>query len=70
VDQGLLERECNLDEASYFLSRTALVRTDGPGMRQWRKRLFMTLWRNAGSPIDYFRLAESRTVIMGERVEI
>lgn len=70
VDQGLLERECDLDEASYFISRTALVRTDAPGMRRWRKRLFMTLWRNAASPIEYFRLAESRTVIMGERVGI
>jgi KUP system potassium uptake protein len=70
VDQGLLERECNLAEASYFISRTALVRTNAPGMRRWRKRLFLVLWHNAASPIEYFRLAESRTVIMGERVGI
>jgi KUP system potassium uptake protein len=70
VEQGLLERECNLAEASHFLSRTALVRTNAPGMRQWRKKLFMTLWRNAASPIEYFRLAENRTVIMGEQVGI
>jgi KUP system potassium uptake protein len=70
VEQGLLERECDLEQASYFISRTALVRTNAPGMRRWRKRLFLALWHNAASPIEYFRLAESRTVIMGERVGI
>jgi KUP system potassium uptake protein len=67
---GLVERQIDFDEASYFLSRTALVRTSAPGMHRWRKRLFLVLWHNAASPIEYFRLAENRTVIMGERVNI
>ena len=70
VEQGLLEGDIDLDEASYFVSRTALVRTSAPGMRRWRKRLFLALWHNAASPIEYFRLAENRTVIMGEEVQI
>jgi KUP system potassium uptake protein len=69
-EQGLLEREVDLDEASYFVSRTALVRTAAPGLRRWRKRLFLVLWHNAASPIEYFRLSESRTVMMGEQVRI
>jgi KUP system potassium uptake protein len=68
VDQGLVERAVDLEAASYFVSRTALVRTAGAGMRPWRKRLFMILWRNAASAIEYFRLPEERTVIMGEEV--
>lgn len=68
--QGLLEREIDLDEASYFVSRTVLVRTSAPGLRRWRKRLFLALWHNAASPIEYFRLSESRTVMMGEQVRI
>jgi KUP system potassium uptake protein len=70
TEGDLLERVCDLDEASYFISRTALVRTNAPGMRRWRKRLFLVLWHNSASAIEYFRLAESRTVIMGERVGI
>jgi KUP system potassium uptake protein len=70
ADQGLVEREVDLDEASYFVSRTALVRTSGPGMWRWRKRLFLALWHNAASPVEFFRLAENRTVIMGEEVKI
>jgi KUP system potassium uptake protein len=69
-EQGLLEREVDLDEASYFVSRTVLVRTAAPGLRRWRKRLFLVLWHNAASPIEYFRLSESRTVMMGEQVRI
>jgi KUP system potassium uptake protein len=67
---GLLEREVDLDEASYFVSRSALVRTTAPGLRRWRKRLFLALWHNSASPVEYFRLAEDRTVIMGEQLRI
>jgi KUP system potassium uptake protein len=70
ADQGLLERDMDLDAASYFVSRTALVRTTAPGMRRWRKRLFLVLCHNAASPVEYFRLSENRTVIMGEEVRI
>jgi KUP system potassium uptake protein len=67
---GLLEREIDLDEASYFVSRTVLVRTSAPGLRRLRKGLFLVLWHNAASPIEFFRLSEDRTVIMGEEVRI
>jgi len=70
ANQGLLEREVDLRDASYFVSRTALVRTAAPGMHRWRKRLFLVLWHNSANPIEYFRLAENRTVIMGEEVDI
>jgi KUP system potassium uptake protein len=70
VEQGLLERDCDLATASFFISRTFLVRTPAPGLRRWRKRLFLTMWRNAASPIEYFRLPEERTVTMGEPLEI
>ena len=67
---GLLEQEIDLDEASYFVSRTVLVRTSAPGLRRLRKGLFLVLWHNAASPIEFFRLSEDRTVIIGEEVRI
>ncbi|MGZ8482159.1 MAG: potassium transporter Kup [Candidatus Limnocylindria bacterium] len=70
VAQRLLERHVDLDDASYFVSRSVLVRTSGRGMRSWRKRLFLAMWHNSASSIEYFRLAENRTVIMGEDVEL
>jgi KUP system potassium uptake protein len=69
-DQGLLEGEIDLDKASYFVSRTVLVRTNAPGLQRLRKGLFLALWHNAASPIEFFRLSENRTVIIGEEVRI
>ena len=39
-----------------------------PGMRRWRKKLFMALARNAANPVAYFGLPDDRTVVMGSHV--
>jgi KUP system potassium uptake protein len=44
--------------------------TRAPGMRMWRKRLFLAMAHNAASPAEYFRLPETRTVVMGSQVDI
>ncbi len=67
---GLLEGNCNLDEASYFLSQITIVPSDTPGMSTWRKKLFLSLAHNAANPVEYFRLPDNRTVTMGERIEL
>jgi len=64
-----LERDVNVDSASFFLSRMTIVRTDAPGMAGWRKRLFMTMARNASDPVTYFGLPDDRTVVMGSHVK-
>jgi KUP system potassium uptake protein len=67
VKRGL-EGNCDVDRASYFLSRMTIVPTDEPTMRRWRKKLFMTVARNASNPVTYFRLPDDRTVVMGSHV--
>jgi KUP system potassium uptake protein len=66
----LLEGDCDPRNARYFLSQIAIIRADTPGMSAWRKTLFITLARNAASPVGYFRLPDERTVIMGERIAL
>jgi KUP system potassium uptake protein len=68
--QGLLERNLDLEHASYFVSRIAIKPTDGPPMRPWRKRLFVAMARNATSPIDAFKLPSEKTVILGSQVAL
>jgi KUP system potassium uptake protein len=70
VDRGLLDDGVDLAAASYFASSHAVVLTSARGMRRWRKRLFLAMWRNAASPIAYFHLPADRTVIVGEEVEL
>ena len=63
-----LEGDCDVDRASYYLSRMTIVPTDAPTMRRWRKRLFMAVARNASNPVTYFKLPDDRTVVMGSHV--
>jgi KUP system potassium uptake protein len=68
--QGLLERNLDLEHASYFVSRITITPTDDPGMRPWRKNLFIAIARNASSAVDHFGLPADRTVIMGSQVAL
>jgi KUP system potassium uptake protein len=68
--RGLLERNLDLEGASYFLSRINITLCDEPEMHRWRKRLFVAMARNAASPIDHFGLPTDRTVIMGAQVTV
>ena len=68
--QGLLERNLDLEHASYFVSRITITPTDAPGMQRWRKKLFVMMARNAASPIDAFCLPGDRTVMMGSQVAV
>jgi KUP system potassium uptake protein len=70
VERGLLELDGSIDDAFYFLSRMSIVATDTPAMSQWRKKLFVTMARNAADPAEYFRLPENRTVSMSGRVDL
>jgi KUP system potassium uptake protein len=69
ADRGL-ERPIDVDGASYFVSRATIVRSDRPGMRSWRKRLFIAMARNAANPAARFCLPDERTVTMGSRIEL
>jgi KUP system potassium uptake protein len=66
LDEGM----DGLDDASFFLSRGPIRRTRAPGMRRWRKVLFLTLARNAADPAAYFGLPVDRTVTMGSPVDV
>jgi KUP system potassium uptake protein len=66
--RGLLERNLDLEHASYFVSRMTILPTAGRGLSAWRKRLFVAMARNANSPIDHFQLPIDRTVMTGSQV--
>jgi len=68
--RGLLDRNLDLEGASYFISRITISPCDVPEMRRWRKKLFVAMARNAASPIDHFGLPTERTVIMGAQVTV
>ena len=66
----MLERNLDLEHASYFVSRITITQTDDPEMPTWRKNLFIAMARNASGAIDHFGLPADRTVIMGSQVAL
>ncbi len=70
IAQGALTDVPDAADITYFLSRVTLVRGAAPGMRPWRKRLFLAMARLASSPVEHFRLPLDRTVVFGEQIEV
>lgn len=67
---GYLERNLDVEHASYYLSRITIAETEQPVMAMWRKKLFLGMARNAATPVEHFHLPIDRTVIMGSQVSL
>ncbi|MFL5846371.1 MAG: potassium transporter Kup [Solirubrobacteraceae bacterium] len=65
-----LERPCDLDTASFFVSKMSIVASENGRMSPLRKRLFLALARNSSDPVPYFHLPDERTVTMGSHVPL
>jgi len=68
--EQLVEGVSDVDQATYFLSESSIVPTPTPGMALWRKKVFVTLARNAANPAQYFRLPDEHTVTMNCRIQL
>ncbi len=62
--------EFNMLATSFFISRETVIPTLGSGMAMWRERLFATMYRNAGSIVEYFNIPTNRVIELGTQVEI
>jgi KUP system potassium uptake protein len=65
-----LECEIHLNQLTYYVSRIAIVVSDAPGMARWRKRLFLAVSRNAGNPVEYFKLPDDQTIVIGSHIPV
>lgn len=62
--------EFDLMDTTFFLSRENLIPTYGKGMRAWRENLFVTMARNAASPMTFFKIPANRVIELGTQLEI
>jgi KUP system potassium uptake protein len=67
---GLLEKNLDLEHASYFVSKMSMTPTRAPGMHRLRKLLFIGMARNSASPIDHFGLPVDKTVTVSCHVAV
>ncbi|MBS1229205.1 MAG: transporter [Proteobacteria bacterium] len=57
-------------ETSFFLGRATLIPTVGSGMALWREKLFVLMYRNAGSATSFYKIPTNRVVELGTQVVI
>ncbi len=65
AEQGL---RIDMMDTSFFLGRETLVPKVGAAMALWRERLFVAMYRNAGSVAAYFNLPPNRVVELGSQI--
>jgi KUP system potassium uptake protein len=70
AERHLIEGPPDLDQATYFVSQITIVPTDAPGMVAWRKKIFVTMARNAANPAEYFRLPDKQTFTTSGRIRL
>lgn len=70
VQQGFIEGNPDVDNATYFVSKIAIEATRSPGMAFWRKKLYVTMARNAADPADYFRLPAHQTITTSDPIPL
>lgn len=55
-------------ETSFFIGRETLIPKVGSDMPVWREKLFIAMYRNAGSVVSYFKIPPNSVVEMGTQV--
>ena len=65
AEQGL---KVDMMETSFFLGRETLIPRLGSEMALWREKLFVAMFRNAGSATGFFKIPSNRVVELGTQV--
>jgi KUP system potassium uptake protein len=55
-------------DTSFFLGRETVIAKVGGAMPFWQEKLFIALFRNAGSAANFFKLPANRVVELGAQV--
>jgi len=55
-------------ETSYFIGRETLIPRLGSDMAFWREKIFVAMFRNAGSATAFFKIPSNRVVELGTQV--
>lgn len=55
-------------DTSFFLGRETLIPRFGSEMSFWRTKLFIAMFRNAGSATAFFKIPSNRVVELGTQI--
>ena len=59
-----------MEQTTFFLGRELLVVKDKPGLRRFRKKIFVLLSRNSQRVTEYFNIPTGRVYEVGSEIEL
>ncbi len=62
--------ELDMMDTSFFIGRETLIPRVGSEMCLWREKLFVSMFRNAGSATHFFKLPPNRVVELGAQIRL
>ena len=62
--------EIDQQTASFFIGRETLIPSSKPDLNYLQEKIFLLMFRNASSPIQYFKVPPERVVELGVQFEI
>jgi KUP system potassium uptake protein len=62
--------DINPQSASFFIGRETLIPSNKPDLNPLQEKIFLLMFRNASSPIQYFKVPPERVVELGMQFEI
>lgn len=65
--QGL---DIDAGTASFFIGRETLIPSSKPDLNPWQEKIFLVMFRNASSPIQFFKVPPERVVELGVQFEV
>jgi KUP system potassium uptake protein len=60
----------DLMDTSFFIGKETLIARPNSEMALWREKLFISMFRNADSVTNYFKLPPNRVVELGAQVTL
>jgi KUP system potassium uptake protein len=57
-------------QTSFFIGRETLIPSDRPDLNPWQERLFLLMFRNTSSPIQFFDIPPEQVVELGAQFEV
>jgi KUP system potassium uptake protein len=66
----LKDLDIDRGSASFFVGRETLIPSKKPELNPLQEKIFLVLFRNASSPIQFFKIPSARVVELGVQFEI
>jgi len=66
----LLGLDIDMASASFFIGKETLIPSDKADLNPWQEKIFLFMFRNASSPIQFFKIPPERVVELGVQFEV